>query len=62
MRGSDGDGWDFFMWGGGGGLVGSGDGVAINRQGVVVTNWCANGRHKHSSIEVLYNILNYVAK
>ena len=46
--------------GGGGGWVGSGDGVAINRQGeeVVVTNWCANGRHKHSSIEVLYNILN----
>ena len=54
------------MFGGGGGgggcWVGSGDGVAINRQGVVVTNWCANGRHKHSSIEVLYNILNYVAK
>ena len=52
----------FLCGGGGGGLVGSGDGVAINRQGVVVTNWCANGRHKHSSIEVLYNILNYVAK
>ena len=58
MRGSDGDGWDFFMWGGGG-LVGSGDGVAINRQGggggdELVCRW----RHKHSSIEVLYNILN----
>ena len=30
MRGSDRDGWDLFMWGG---LVGSGDGVGINRQG-----------------------------
>ena len=44
------------MWGG---LVGSGDGVAINRQGggggdELVCRW----RHKHSSIEVLYNILN----
>ena len=31
MRGSDGDGWDLFMWGG---LVGSGDGVgSIVREG-----------------------------
>ena len=44
--------------GGGGGGVQVTEWRSIVREGVVVTNWCANGRHKHSSIEVLYNILN----